>query len=172
MPQIMVVDDNPDVRELLSVLLRKNGHEVIESNNGWDCLNKLKGGARPDLILLDVMMPKLDGWAVSREVKEDENLRHTMICILTVKNSEVDFEMSLKYAHADWHLNKPVSKNNLIKVVNWLLLSKKIAQKPSSEKPVKDWEEKIGRVDLVVNPKFLKSNYDFLGKRGYSEALN
>lgn len=58
----MVVDDDPAVRKILGEILREEGYEVIELTNGQAALDRLRSGARPDLILLDLMMPVLDGW--------------------------------------------------------------------------------------------------------------
>ena len=124
MAKIMVVDDDPMIRNLVRMLLEEKGYEVMESENGLDCLEKLIEGERPDLILLDVMMPKMDGWEVSRRIKTNEVLKDIPICILTAKTTTMDALMSLESAHADWHLNKPISKNILIQTVEWILSGK------------------------------------------------
>jgi CheY-like chemotaxis protein len=124
MAMIMVVDDNNGVRTVTGMTLKADGHQVIESKGGEDCLNKLKKGSRPDLILLDVMMPFMDGWAVSHEIKLDKNLKNIPICMLTAKTTPLDELMSLESAHADWHLNKPVSIKKLIETIDWLLTPK------------------------------------------------
>jgi len=124
MAKIMVVDDDSMIRNLVRMLLEEKGYEVMESENGLDCLEKLIEGERPDLILLDVMMPKMDGWEVSRRIKTNEVLKDIPICILTAKTTTMDALMSLESAHADWHLNKPISKNILIQTVEWILSGK------------------------------------------------
>lgn len=124
MAKIMVVDDDPMIRNLVRMLLEEKGYEVMESENGLDCLEKLIEGERPDLILLDVMMPKMDGWEVSRRIKTNEVLKDIPICMLTAKTTTMDALMSLESAHADWHLNKPISKNILIQTVEWILSGK------------------------------------------------
>ena len=124
MAKIMVVDDDSMIRNLVRMLLEEKGYEVMESENGLDCLEKLIEGERPDLILLDVMMPKMDGWEVSRRIKTNEVLKDIPICMLTAKTTTMDALMSLESAHADWHLNKPISKNILIQTVEWILSGK------------------------------------------------
>jgi two-component system alkaline phosphatase synthesis response regulator PhoP len=121
MAWIMIVDDDKDVRTLINNILSADGHRVIESDSGSDCLKKLEKGEIPDLILLDVMMPGMDGWDVSRKIKENENLTNIPICILTAKTSPMDTLMSLESGQADWHLNKPISIETLIETVDWML---------------------------------------------------
>lgn len=70
------------------------------------------------------MMPKLDGWEVSRRIKLDPAFKNTPICMLTAKTTTMDALMSLESAHAEWHLNKPISKKLLLEAVEWLLSGK------------------------------------------------
>ncbi|MFQ5800165.1 MAG: PleD family two-component system response regulator [Candidatus Hydrothermarchaeales archaeon] len=123
MARILVVDDDPGVRTLVRKILEDEGYEAVESEGGLDCLTKLRMGERPDLILLDVMMPKMDGWEVSRRIKADESLKDIPVCMLTAKTTTMDALMSLESAHADWHINKPISKKLLLEAVKWLLES-------------------------------------------------
>jgi len=117
----MVVDDDPAVRTVVRRILENEGYEVVESENGEECLRMLQNGERPDLILLDVMMPKMDGWEVSRRIKANTSLSSIPICMLTAKTSTMDALMSLESAGAEWHLNKPISRALLLQTVQWLL---------------------------------------------------
>ncbi len=125
MPRIMIVDDDNSLRDLVKNLLGQEGFEVVEAKDGLDCLEQLLEGERPDLILLDIMMPKMDGWDVSRKIKENEVLGDIPICMLTAKTTTMDALVSLESAHAEWHLNKPVTKKVLLDTVNWLLAESK-----------------------------------------------
>jgi CheY-like chemotaxis protein len=117
----MIVDDDPDIRTLVKKILKGGGYETLETSNGLDCIEMLVEGERPDLILLDVMMPKMDGWEVARRIKENEVLKEISICMLTAKATTMDALMSLESAQADWHLNKPISKKLLLQTIEWLL---------------------------------------------------
>ncbi|RMF91223.1 MAG: response regulator [Methanobacteriota archaeon] len=120
MALIMVVDDEPDILYLVSKMLRKEGHEVIEALNGKQALEKLKE-RRPDLILLDVMMPGLNGWEVSKKIKSDPEYRSIPVAMLTVKSSEEDMEKSFMYANCDAHIAKPIIREKMLNTVRWLL---------------------------------------------------
>ncbi|MDI6655200.1 MAG: response regulator [Candidatus Hydrothermarchaeota archaeon] len=118
--RIMVVDDEPDIRYLLRKMLEKEGYEVIEARDGRDCLERLKK-ERPDLILLDIMMPGMLGWEVSKKIKEDEKFKSIPVAMLTVRTAEEDKVKSLEESLADWHISKPIDREKLIETVKWLL---------------------------------------------------
>lgn len=120
MARILVVDDNPDVRAVIRMTLEKENHEIQEAENGVIALEMIKED-KPDLVILDVMMPEIDGWKVAKTIKENPLLKDIPIVILTVKGSTLDALMSLDYAHADEHLTKPVEKKELLRVINSLL---------------------------------------------------
>ena len=120
MAKIMVVDDEPDLIFLVRKILEKEGHEVIEADGGKECLEKLKT-ERPDLILLDVMMPDIDGWEVSKRIKADKELKSIPIAMLTVRTSEGDKSKSFQEAYANAHIDKPIIREKLIKTIEWLL---------------------------------------------------
>src|SRR6187401_1348177 len=83
-PKILVVDDEPDVRNLVARLLGPIG-DVDLAVDGSDALDRILGGERPDLIVLDLMMPKMDGLTLTRELKKDPSLARIPIVILTAK---------------------------------------------------------------------------------------
>ena len=117
----MVVDDDVDIRDLAKMALEKEGFEVEVAGSGFECLEMLENGYRPDVIFLDVMMPNLDGWTVSRKIKINPDFQHIQICILTAKTTTLDALMSVESAHADWHLNKPITQKLLLETAKWML---------------------------------------------------
>ena len=113
--KIMVVDDHDDIREVIHVLLTNEGYQIIEAKNGKEALELLDDSI--DLIILDVMMPKMDGWQVCREVRETSKVP---IIMLTARSEERDelqgFELGV-----DEYISKPFSPKILVARVNAIL---------------------------------------------------
>ncbi|MFV2040676.1 MAG: response regulator transcription factor [Candidatus Hydrothermarchaeales archaeon] len=120
MTKIMVVDDEADITFIIKETLTREGYDVIVANSGKDALEKIRDAA-PDLVLLDVMMPDLDGWETCKQIKADEDMKDTIVTMLTVKSEDEDKVKSFDYALADWHINKPIDRKKLVKTVKWLL---------------------------------------------------
>lgn len=118
----MIVDDEPDVVELIKEVLKEDDHSVIGATSGRECLELLKK-ERPDLILLDVMMPQMDGWEVCRKIKDDPSTSSITVAMLTIRSREEDKITSLDEGLADWHITKPVNIKKLRQTVRWLLES-------------------------------------------------
>ena len=119
MAQILVVDDDPDIRRLLSVLLEGEGHKVISAPDGERAL-ELISREGPDLILLDVMMPKKDGYTVLREMKASGIRESTKVLVLTARAAESDWLRGYKLG-ADQYLTKPFDADELLTLVRDLL---------------------------------------------------
>jgi two-component system alkaline phosphatase synthesis response regulator PhoP len=109
--KVMVVDDEKDIVELLSYNLKKEGYDVIVAHDGQQALDK--AGARPDLILLDLMMPVLDGFETCRRLKIDPATSHIPIVFLTARSGEVDEVLGLELG-ADDYIQKPISPRKLV----------------------------------------------------------
>ena len=120
MAKIMIVDDEEKIRYIVRKMLEAEGYQVIEADGGKACLELLKE-EKPDLILMDVMMPEMDGWDAAKEVKSDESNKDVIISMLTVKSEDEDKIKSLDEASADWHIAKPVKRDKLLQTVGWLL---------------------------------------------------
>ncbi|GBE18597.1 transcriptional regulatory protein AfsQ1 [archaeon BMS3Abin16] len=123
MKQIWIVDDEADFRMLIQTMLKKEGFNVRQVESGEQCLELLDSGEVADLILLDVMMPGIDGWEVCRRIKKNRAISMVPVCMLTAKTKPYDVHVSLNKVNANWHLNKPVNKDKLLEAVNWLLES-------------------------------------------------
>jgi DNA-binding response OmpR family regulator len=119
MKKILVADDEPDIVDTLTIRLEAAGFEVITAFDGLEALNKARE-QQPDLIILDVMLPKLDGFQVSRLIKFDEKYSGTPILMLTAKTQEKDKVTGLKMG-ADGYITKPYDPQELLRTIRSLL---------------------------------------------------
>ena len=114
MANILVVEDNDDVREMMAVTLELEGHEVKTAVNGRDALNKLHTGEKPCLILLDLMMPVMNGWEFQRELEHDPDpeLRDVPVVVVSAVTTDL-----LRKTDAAGYLPKPIDLDELLDVV-------------------------------------------------------
>lgn len=110
--KILVVDDEKDILDLLKYNLQKEGYEVIIANDGEEAIEKLKK-ITPNLVLLDVMMPKIDGWEVAKFIRQNKDFDNTSLIFLTAKSTEIDEVYGLRIG-ADDYIQKPISLPKLI----------------------------------------------------------
>jgi DNA-binding response OmpR family regulator len=116
MSKIMIVDDDPNIRELSGVFLRQAGFEIIEASDGIDALAKLESG-KVDLFIIDIMMPRMDGWELCRELRESYDLP---ILMLTAKG-ETSQKVKGFQLGTDDYLVKPFEPPELVERVKALL---------------------------------------------------
>lgn len=117
MAEILLVDDEPDITLLCEKVLNNNGYSVVKVDSGEKCLDHLSK-KRPDLVLLDVMMPTMGGWDVCRKIKENEETHDVPVVMFTIRASDDSVERSFEYAGADDHLSKPFRMEELIEIVH------------------------------------------------------
>jgi len=117
--KILVVDDEPDVASLLTLMLKSQGYAVITAGDGQEALEKARGEA-PDLILLDVMLPRMDGYKVARMLKFDENYSQIPIIMLTAKIQDRDKQTGLEMGANDY-LTKPFDTAALLAKIKTFL---------------------------------------------------
>jgi two-component system alkaline phosphatase synthesis response regulator PhoP len=113
--KILLVDDEVDLVETVRFPLEMEGYHVLVSYNGEDALNQARK-ENPDLILLDLMLPKLDGYKVCRLLKFDEKYKHIPILMLTAKTQEKDKVLGLETG-ADEYITKPFEMDYLMEKV-------------------------------------------------------
>ena len=123
-PRILVVDDTPETCEIMTLRLQQQGYDVVIGVDGEDALEKVKA-EQPDLVLLDIMMPKLDGIAVTKRLKADLSLPFIPIVLLTAKVDAKDVIAGLD-AGGDDYLTKPVDHGPLIARVRSMLRIKEL----------------------------------------------
>jgi Response regulators consisting of a CheY-like receiver domain and a winged-helix DNA-binding domain len=110
--KILVVDDEDNILELIKFNLENNGYKVLTAQNGVDAV-KLAKVEMPQLILLDLMLPGMDGYDVCKEIRKDNNISHTPIIMITAKGEELDKILGLELG-ADDYITKPFSIRELI----------------------------------------------------------
>jgi len=126
--KILIVDDEKDIVEFIQYNLEQEGFEVITAYNGKDALKLVK--ENPSLILLDVMMPELDGYEVCRKIRKNEKYKNTPILFLTAKTSEQD-EIEGLTVGADDYILKPVSIKKLIARIKANIRQSDVTNEPS-----------------------------------------
>jgi two-component system alkaline phosphatase synthesis response regulator PhoP len=109
--KILLVDDEKDIVEFLEYNLVQEGFSVISANDGLSALEKLS--EKPDLIVLDVLMPKMNGYEVCAKIRENEKFKNTPVLFLTAKISEMDEVHGLSIG-ADDYITKPISPKKLV----------------------------------------------------------
>ena len=140
--QILVVDDEASIRELLTFNLKKNGYEVTAAADGREALAKAAG---MDLVLLDIMLPEVDGLEVCRRLKADPQTSGIPIIMLTAKTEEIDRVLGLELG-ADDYVVKPFSMRELLARVKAVL--RRSAKKDSQSEKGREETLKIGGLRL------------------------
>jgi len=140
--KILIVDDTVDTVELLRKRLQADGYETMEAYDGRQGLDKVRE-SRPDIIVLDVMMPRMDGYEVCRQLKNDETTRHIPILLLTAKSEIPDKVKGLDIG-ADGYITKPFDYKEVAARVRSLLLKRDESSKRAER-------EKTDALDYMVN---------------------
>lgn len=140
--KVLIVDDEPDIVELLEYNLTKEGYTVESAGNGNIALKRLEKGFRPDVILLDIMMPQLDGIETARRIRLLPELKEVYILFLTARSEEYS-EVAAFEVGADDYITKPVKIRALISRINALF---------RREKEKKETKEELAIADLIINP--------------------
>jgi DNA-binding response OmpR family regulator len=116
---ILVVDDEPNILLSLEYLMQQAGFEVRSARDGDAALEAMEGGA-PDLVLLDVMMPKRDGYEVCQAIRSRPEWKHVKVIMLTAKGREVEREKGISLG-ADDYVTKPFATQELVDKVRQIL---------------------------------------------------
>lgn len=119
MTQILIVDDSPTEVHVLSTMLEKNGFSVISASNGEEGIETAKQG-KPDLILMDVVMPGLNGFQATRELTKNPETSSIPIIIVTTKDQETDRIWGLRQGAKDY-ITKPVAEGELVEKIKTVL---------------------------------------------------
>ena len=128
--KILLVDDDPDIRDVLTMILESRGYQTVSATDGIECLAALRA-ENPDLIMLDLLMPKMDGFAVLKELHEDKWSQYKSIPILILSSIREgasrrrwELETALEL-DIDDYIEKPIEPDTLLQRVETLLNQKK-----------------------------------------------
>ena len=111
--RILCIEDETEMIDLMRLILERKGFEFVGAEGGQQALDVLHQ-VRPDLILLDLMMPGVDGWEVYRQVKADQGLRSVPVIVVTAKAQNIDKVLGLHIARVDDYITKPFSPQELL----------------------------------------------------------
>ncbi|GGL07754.1 hypothetical protein GCM10014719_07320 [Planomonospora parontospora subsp. antibiotica] len=120
--KVLVVDDDEVIRQLIAVNLTLEGFQVETAFDGQDCLDRVLD-VRPDVITLDVMMPRLDGWTTAARLRGDDGTGHIKVVLITARAQEEDKRRGMEIG-VDAYLTKPFDPAELIQVVRDLALDR------------------------------------------------
>jgi two-component system, OmpR family, response regulator VicR len=118
--KVVCIEDEPDMIDLIKLILGRKGYDVIGANNGELGLAIIKD-EKPDLILLDLMMPLIDGWDVYQQIKADDSIKDTPVIVVTAKAQSIDRVLGLHIAKVDDYISKPFSPQELIDSIDSVL---------------------------------------------------
>ena len=119
--KVLVIDDEPEITEIIQTFLSEAGYRVQVENSSKNAVEKARG-FKPDVILLDIMMPDIDGYNICQELKKDPEFVDTPIIFLTGKDRSDDMGRSFK-SGGDMFIKKPFSCERLLEIVNIMLMS-------------------------------------------------
>lgn len=155
--KILVVDDDPNIREVLGVLLSSEGYDVTEAENGQMALDIVFSGANPDVVVLDIMMPDMDGIEVCRRIRQKSSVP---VLFLTAKSQDWD-KVEAYSTGGDDYLVKPFSQTELLMKIKSLVRRRNEYDKPAETHESKDTERISENVIIDVRTRSVRKN----GKR-------
>jgi two-component system, OmpR family, response regulator VicR len=123
MTKIMVVDDEPDLLEVVRLILENDGYQVVTAGSGQEALDKLEK-EMPDLILLDIIMPRMDGWEVFSRIKSNPRTANIPVIMLTAKDQRIDKLIGLHVVRVNDYITKPFGRAELLERIKRVLQEK------------------------------------------------
>lgn len=118
--RVLCIDDEPGVIELVSLILKTQNIQVVGANSGKEGLTLMRSDP-PDAVLLDIMMPEMDGWEVYKEMQADDSLKHIPVIIVTARNSSFEEVIARERAGVSDYVTKPFLPNDLRKSLTRVL---------------------------------------------------
>lgn len=118
--RVVCIEDEPEMIDLIRLILGRKGFQVIGADGGVEGLKTMRR-EKPDLVLLDLMMPDLDGWSVYKQMKSDASLKDIPVIVVTAKAQSVDKVLGLHIAKVDDYITKPFSPQELLESIEKVL---------------------------------------------------
>jgi two-component system, OmpR family, response regulator VicR len=118
--RILCVEDEPEMIDLIRLILGRRGFDVKGATGGVEGLKMIRE-EKPDLVLLDLMMPDMDGWEVYQQIKADENTKGIPVIVVTAKAQSIDKVLGLHIAKVDDYIAKPFSPQDLLNSIEKVL---------------------------------------------------
>jgi DNA-binding response OmpR family regulator len=118
--RVVCIEDEPEMIDLVRLILGRKGFNVIGANGGIEGLETVRR-ERPDLVLLDLMMPDMDGWEVYQQMKADNVLREIPVVVVTAKAQSIDKVLGLHIAKVDDYITKPFGPQELLESVEKII---------------------------------------------------
>ncbi len=118
--RILCIEDEVEMIDLVSLILRRSGYEVIGARGGREGL-EVMAREKPDLVLLDLMMPEMDGWEVYQQMKAAEHSKDIPVIVVTAKSQSIDKVLGLHIAKVDDYITKPFGPQELLESVEKVL---------------------------------------------------
>ncbi|MCJ7513466.1 MAG: response regulator [Anaerolineales bacterium] len=118
--RVVCIEDEPEMIDLVRLILGRKGYDVIGANGGIEGLDAVRR-ERPDIVLLDLMMPDMDGWEVYQQIKADPALKEIPVVVVTAKAQSIDKVLGLHIAKVDDYITKPFGPQELLESVEKIL---------------------------------------------------
>ncbi len=143
------------------MLLNRRGYEFYGALGGGDAIEKARK-LKPDVILLDVMLPGISGWDIAKELKEGSDTKDITIVMLSALPGGENKWRSFNYAAADWHMPKPFESELLFLVLEIVVQRQKGGEREGRIGEIISGDRKMRKVLEMINPELLESRYSFL----------
>jgi len=131
--RVVCIEDEPAMIELIRLILSRRGYEVIGAVGGREGLEAIQR-EKPDAVLLDLMMPEMDGWEVYQKMKANEAMKHIPVIVVTAKAQSIDKVLGLHIAKVDDYITKPFGPQDLIDSLDKVIATRK-TQEAAPETP-------------------------------------
>ncbi len=118
--KVVCIEDEPEMIDLVKLILGRKGFELTGAMGGREGLDAIRR-VKPDLVLLDLMMPDMDGWEVYQQMKADDDLKHIPVIVVTAKAQSIDKVLGLHIAKVDDYITKPFGPQELLQSVEKVL---------------------------------------------------